>query len=277
MEKYDAFLFDCDGVIWRGNDPVPGSIETLNLLKSQGKKIFFITNNSSKTRTEFSQKLSDLGFQANPNQLYSTSMAVPKYLKKHYPEVSKLFLIGMEGFKEELQKEGFQVVKESDLPKVRLSCFSELQNIEVDSSIDAVVTGSDMQFNYLSGCYACGLIQMGKKFLAACTDSYFVLKNGNMPGSGAILAFLEAASEQKAEVVGKPNSFMIDLVVEDWELDKSRCLMVGDRIDTDILFGTKAGIDTALVLTGASKEEDLQMFDFKPTYIYESVAKLFSS
>jgi phosphoglycolate/pyridoxal phosphate phosphatase family enzyme len=278
MEKYDTILLDCDGVIYEGQYEIEGSIKALNQLEDAGKKLYFFTNNSSKTAEQFAKKLSDLGYNARPSQIYSTSRAAPAYLQEFHPEVSKVFLIGMAGFRAELEKEGYTVLQYTDIEVPQCENYFELlEKLKPDPSIQAVLSGVDLKFSAWAATYASKCVQSGAHFISSNSDPYFILRRGKMPGCGTILSFLETALRRKAEIIGKPSTFMLDLAIKEQSLDKSRCLMVGDRLDTDILFGINSGVDSALVLTGVHGVSDITNYGHNPTYIFQNLLALSNS
>lgn len=271
LANYDVILFDCDGVIFEGETAIPGSIEALHSLEAQGKKLYFVTNNASKSRESNVLKLAGLGYQANVDQIYCTSNVTPTFLRRNAPHVNHVFVIGSEELKSELRKSGFQVSTATDIPG--LSVENTL-TLRPDPTIQAVVSALSLTFTYMEGLYASICIQGGAGFYSCNFDPFLPYKPFNLPGSGCILAFLETATQQKAQIIGKPERFFFDLISERENVPASKCLMVGDRLDTDILFGVNSSVDTALVLTGASSRDDLVKYEFKPTYIAESLAKL---
>lgn len=278
MDKYDTILLDCDGVIYEGQQAIPGSIKALNQLEDSGKKLYFFTNNSSKTTEQFAKKLTDLGYNASPSQIYSTSRAAPAYLREFYPSVSKVFLIGMPGYRSELEKAGYNVLKYEDIQvPVYDNYFELLEKLKPDPSIQAVLTGWDLKFSAWAATYASKCVQSGAHFIATNRDPFFILPRGKMPGCGTIVSFLETALRRKAEVIGKPTTFMLDLAMKEQSLDKRRCLMVGDRLDTDILFGINSGVDSALVLTGVHSLEDVDSYGISPTYNFQNLLALSNS
>eukprot|EP00826_Nyctotherus_ovalis_P046745 TRINITY_DN5318_c0_g1_i12.p1 TRINITY_DN5318_c0_g1~~TRINITY_DN5318_c0_g1_i12.p1 ORF type:complete len:158 (+),score=43.61 TRINITY_DN5318_c0_g1_i12:589-1062(+) len=145
-----------------------------------------------------------------------------------------------------------------------------------DTAIDAVVVGLDTGFDYQKLCCASVLLQMGKHFLASNADVYDLLPEGRLPGNGAVVEALSVAAGKTPEVIGKPFTTQIDLFMEDKGLkDKSRILVIGDRLDTDIELGRNAGVDSALVLTGVGIMEDVEnaekLGNALPTYILNSL------
>ena len=276
LERYDNFLFDCDGVIWCGKQAIPGSVETLNKLQEMGKRVFFVTNTASLTQKGLAKKLTSKGYVCKPEQVYSSALATAVYLRKRYPSIRKVFLLGQEAFKRELESQGLTVIHSDDFPKAQqVKDWADLKTIQPDADIEAVVLGSQLSFTYHAACYASICVQRGAKLVAASHDPYFEIEGGvRMMGAGAFVTYIETATNQTAEVVGKPSPFYMEWAQERDGLDRSRTLMIGDMLESDIQFAHNAGIDSALVLTGVTKEADLMDLALRPTYVLADVAGL---
>lgn len=278
LSRYDNFLFDCDGVLWCGRQPISGSFETLNQLQLLGKRIFFVTNSAALTRTELAKKLTLKGYECAPSQVYNSSLATAVYLRKKYPSIHKVFLIGQDAFRRELLSHGLTVIHSSDFPPTKVENWSDLKTIHPDPEIGAVVLGSQMSFTYHAACYASMCVQRGAKLVASSHDPYFEIEGGmRMLGAGAFATFIETATDTLAEVVGKPSPFYMQMAQEQDGLDPSRTLMIGDMLQSDVQFAHNAGIDSALVLSGITKEADLVDLTPRPTYVLQNVAGLLDS
>lgn len=257
-DKYDTFIFDCDGVLWHTGLKLDKAFETLNALKEQGKKIFFLTNTSTKSRKKYAQKIHSFGFETTVNQIYPSSYVAPAYIKLHYPEVKKLYIVGMEGLIEETLAAGFSVVGGPEDNTKRLNTENEFTQMPLEREIDAILVGFDMDFNYYKLVYASACLQKGAMFFATNGDPYDMAGDMRLPTAGAMLASIQQAADRTPIVMGKPNKYAIDLIVEQHGVDKKRCLMIGDRVDTDVQIGKNAGIDTCLVLSGVTNPEMLE-------------------
>lgn len=284
LESFDFFISDCDGVLWHGRKPVPGAQETLKNLVSMGKRRFYFTNNSTLTRKQFIEKFNTLGFDAEEDEILSTAWLTAKYLK-NINFNKKVYVAGGIAIKEELDTFGIEnigVGPDNYAPK-NSSGFSLGNNeIELDSGIGAVVVGYDFFFSYPKLMKACSYLNNPEcLFIATNKDEKFPAADGIIvPGAGAFVAALETCSERKAEVMGKPSPFAIDNVLIPSGLNPKRCLMIGDRCNTDIQFGNLRGMITLLVETGVHKYSDLEKFkssgmnNLLPTYYTSSVADL---
>lgn len=257
-DKYDSFIFDCDGVLWHTGLKLDKAFETLNILKEQGKNIFFLTNTSTKSRKKYIHKLNTFGFETSVNNIYPSSYVAPAYIKLHYPEVKKMYIVGMEGLVEEAQDAGFKIIGGPEDNTKRLMTENEFTQMPLEREIDAILVGFDMDFNYYKLVYASACLQKGARFFATNSDPYDMAGDMRLPTAGAMLASIQQASERTPLVMGKPNKYAIDLIVEQHGIDKKRCLMIGDRLDTDVLIGKNAEIDTCLVLSGVTNPEMLE-------------------
>ncbi|ORX47527.1 2-phosphoglycolate phosphatase [Hesseltinella vesiculosa] len=274
IDKYDNFLFDCDGVLWHGDQAIPGVIEVMNKLRAKNKRICFVTNNSTTSRVNFHKKFDRIGIEANLDEIFSSAVATASYLKHivKLPADKKVYVIGMNGITEELGKEGIQ------------SFGGEADNgvwpndpIPNDPSVAAVVVGLDTQVNYRKYAKAFTYLRNnpGCLFIATNGDTTFPIHGSLFPGAGAIQApLVTALNRQPDAVLGKPAQNMMEAIFAQYDFDKSRTVMVGDRLDTDIDFGLQAGLDTLCVLTGVTSEDQLLSTSntTNPTYYMDSFA-----
>ncbi|KDN38086.1 2-phosphoglycolate phosphatase [Tilletiaria anomala UBC 951] len=293
LDKYDTFLFDCDGVIWSGDDLIPGAKSVLAKLRKRGKQVVFVTNNASKSRMAYLKKFEKLTIQAELCEVFSSSYAAAVYISKvlDLPKDRKVYVIGMEGIEEELKAVGLDYCGGTDpadkhfLPSMDFSLLNSERSL--DHSVGAVLCGFDMHINYLKLAKAFKYITRdgadgpvranetggGCHFLLTNDDSTFPARGGPWPGSGALSAPLLFASGRAPIIIGKPNKPMLDCIEAVTHFDKSRAIFVGDRLNTDIQFGINGGIDTMLVLTGISKRSEIDASDAKtiPTYCVDSL------
>lgn len=273
VQHFELFLFDCDGVLWRGSELIQGAKETLSFLRSQKKKIVFVTNNSTKSRVQYLKVLNSFGLDATKEEIISSSYAVAKYLKDigfH----KKVYVIGGVGI--------FNELEEASIPSCPLGeddvfgiSMEEAANFELDPEIGAVVVGLDVNINYKKLAKALRLLQQPDVlFIASNTDETFPHSSGLLPGAGSIVASVETCSKRKPLILGKPNSLMMEVILSTFQTPKEKTIMIGDRLETDIQFGIDGGIRTLLVLTGVTKEQDLLETAIKPTWCTSSVADL---
>ncbi|KAK9057899.1 hypothetical protein SSX86_022738 [Deinandra increscens subsp. villosa] len=261
LDSVDCFLFDCDGVIWKGDTLIDGVPQTLEMLRSKGKKLIFVTNNSSKSRRQNAQKFQSLGIPVTEEEIFSSSFAAAMYLKvNEFPPEKKVYVIGGEGILEELKLAGFTGLggPEDGKKTVQLKANTLFEH---DKSVGAVVVGIDPNINYYKLQYGtlCIRENPGCVFIATNRDA-----TGNMtdlqewPGAGCMVAAICGSTQKEPVVVGKPSTFLMEFLQKQYNIPTAKMCMVGDRLDTDILFGQNAGCKTLLVLSGVTSKSTLQ-------------------
>lgn len=271
IESLDAFLFDCDGVLWRGSAPIPGAANMINLLRSLNKRVVFVTNNATNSRATYVKKLASQGITAVEGDIVTSAWAAVQYLKQH-DVAGKVYMVGEAGLQTELEAEGYQVsgMEHSDikgLPSIP----------EIDPETKAVVCGLDRYFTYYKMTYAtmCCREIPGCRFIGTNPDQTFPTDGAIIPGGGSLVTMLEAAIGRAPDAVcGKPSQDLLQTVLKTYNLDPSRTCMVGDRLSTDIVFGNAGGLHTLLVLTGITHESELGSIDDElqiPTSYIDSV------
>lgn len=261
LDQVDVFIFDCDGVIWRGDSLIDGIPETLAKLRAAGKKMFFVTNNSTKSRAGYKKKFDGLGLNDVPaEEIFSSSFAAAAYLEqiKFKDTGKKVYVIGEVGICEELDL--------IDVPYIGGPADSNKQPdmgsggmLEVDEDVGAVVVGFDRNVNYYKIQYAQLCInEHDAQFIATNLDAVTHLTDAQeWAGNGSMVGAIKGCTGQEPLVVGKPSPLMIDYLENKYGMDRSRICMVGDRLDTDVLFGTDNGLKSLLVLSGVTSEEKL--------------------
>ncbi|KAK9763968.1 hypothetical protein K7432_008924 [Basidiobolus ranarum] len=279
LNTFDTFLFDCDGVLWEGNRVLDGVRETLSLLRQQGKRILFVTNNSTKSRSMYLKKLQSMNIDATVDEIFGSAYATAYYVKNilNFPSDKRVYAFGDKGLKEELEAENINVcgIGEDTEP----IDFDTLDTIKPDYSIGAVILGFDIQLNYRKYAKAFTYVHSNPdcKLIATNEDSTYPIHGTVYPGTGAIISPVLTALGRRPIVMGKPEKPMIDCIVDKYHLDKNRTCMVGDRLNTDILFGINGGLKTLLVLTGISKEQEImdQEQPIKPDYYANALGDLY--
>ncbi|KAJ3989669.1 HAD-like domain-containing protein [Lentinula detonsa] len=260
LDKYDTWMFDCDGVLWQGDKLIDGAVEVLQLLRERNKKILFVTNNATKSRKSYKTKFDHLGVEAHVDEIFGSAYATAVYISSvlKLPKEKKVYVIGMAGLEEELSDEGIAYIGGTDPIDKTLEPFS-LENFELDTNVVAVVCGLDTTINYtkLSKAFQYLTRNPGCQFIVTNEDSTYPSAHGLLPGAGAISAPLRYALGKDPVSIGKPAKTMLDCIQAKAHYDPSRTIMVGDRLNTDILFGQAGGISTLLVLTGITSEEDI--------------------
>jgi len=248
-----SIISDMDGVIYRGGKLIDGANTFVERLVNREEPFIFLTNNSEQTPIDLKLKLEHLGITGITEDNFITSaMATAMFLRDQKPN-ARVFVVGGGGLINELYNVGFSIS---------------------ETNPDYVVVGKTDSFNFEMIKKAVRLILGGAKFIGTNPDVVDPTESGLEPACGTILAAIEAASGRKPYIVGKPNSLMMLLATRKMGVHADECVMVGDRMDTDIVGGMEAGMKTVLVLSGVSKESELVEFPYTPDFIYNSVADI---
>lgn len=247
-----GLLIDMDGVIYRGNELIPGAREFIHGLKKDRVPFLFLTNNSQRTRRDVQTKLQRMGIEVHERNIFTCAMATARFLaaKKH---AGTAYVIGEGGLLQALHRNGYSIV---------------------DHSPDFVVVGEGRTVTLDALERAVNMIMNGAKLIATNLDPNCPTQSGTRPGCGATVAYLEAVTGIKAFSVGKPSPIMMRVARKELGLATSQTVMLGDTMETDILGGVQMGYRTILTLTGSTKREDLDHFAYGPDVIVESVAEL---
>uniref|UniRef100_A0A7S4VMF4 Phosphoglycolate phosphatase n=1 Tax=Alexandrium monilatum TaxID=311494 RepID=A0A7S4VMF4_9DINO len=260
LDGIDIFIFDCDGVIWRGDTLINGVPAVLDRLRAAGKRCFFVTNNSTKSRRGYTAKFDSLGLDVPPEEIFSSSFAAAAYLEQtRFSETGKkVYVIGEKGIGEELDLIGVPWFgAEADAEKKPF--MGSGGKVEHDPEVGAVVVGFDRNVNYYKIQYAqlCINENKGCQFIATNLDKVAHFTDAQeWAGNGSMVGAIRGCTGQEPTVVGKPSPLMIDYIEKKYGIpDRKRICMVGDRLDTDILFGLNNGLQTCLTLSGVTSEE----------------------
>lgn len=252
---YEAYIFDLDGTIYLGEVLLPTVEETITRLREQSRRTVFLSNNPTHTRAEQAAKLTRLGLPTPSEDVINSSAVMVDFLRRHLPS-SRLFVIGEETLQDELKTAGFELTENA-------------------AHIDAVIASFDRTFVYHKLQVAFDAIRAGARFFATNADRYCPMPGGGQPDAAAIIAAVEACTDTTVEaVVGKPSRHMAQAVLGLLDLPAGRCLMTGDRLETDVQMGLSAGMAAALVLTGATSAADAAASAIEPTYIIQQLADL---
>ncbi|KAI6015067.1 HAD-like domain-containing protein [Pisolithus orientalis] len=283
LNKYDAWMFDCDGVLWRGDRPIEGAVEVLDMLRKRGNRLLFVTNNAAKSRRSYKTKFDQLGIEAHVDEIYGSAYAAAVYISSvmKLPKDKKVFVIGMSGIEEELCNEGVSYVGGTDPADCTLEPFS-LADFTPDPDVAAVLCGLDSMINYTKLAKAFHYLHRDPscRFLVTNEDSTFPSAHGLLPGAGAIHAPLRFALNRDPLSIGKPAKTMLDCIQAKVQFDPKRTIMIGDRLNTDILFGQAGGLATLLVLTGVTSEDHItgpNASTIVPDYVTPSIGDLRSA
>ncbi len=240
LKGVSTFIFDLDGVIWRGESPIEGAAASVEQLKRLGKRCFFATNNSSRAPQWFVDRLQNMGIHAGPEEVVTSATATASYVARHFSN-PRIFVVGEEGVQHLLRGVGAQVFT--------------VENANSTQEVEVVIAGIDRAFNYEKLKLAQQFILKGAQFIATNRDATFPVEGGVVPGAGSIVAAIETASGTVPISMGKPEPTMLLEILADHNLQPSEVAIIGDRLDTDIACGARAGIGTILVGTGVTPLE----------------------
>ena len=232
-------VMDMDGVLYRGDHPLPGALDTLNTLRARGVRVAFLTNNASRHREELAARLSRLGFECTAGDVWGSAYIAARYLSRHAPE-ARVFLVGTAGMRREMEEAGLAVAPTHE-------------------GATHVVAGLDMTVTYEKLSNAHYAICNGAAFIATNLDATF--PDGpttTTPGGGALVAALTTSTGVTPLVMGKPEPTGLSLIAASWGVPAGRMAMVGDRLDTDIAAANAFGCLSVLVLTGVSSREEAE-------------------
>lgn len=253
LKDKSVFLLDMDGTIYLGDKLIDGALEFLKKIKSINKKYIFLTNNSSKNKLSYVEKLNNLGINASLDDIFTSGEATTIYLKNKLPN-GKVFLLGTKELEDEFINEGFEIVKERN------------------KDVDFVVLGFDTTLTYEKLWIACEYISEGVDYIATHPDFNCPLPEGKfMPDAGAMAAFIEASTEITPKVIGKPNKEMVNALLEKYSVNFEDVVMVGDRLYTDIKMGEVSNISTVLVYSGETTRQMYKNSKIQADWEFDSV------
>ncbi|XP_051172938.1 glycerol-3-phosphate phosphatase-like [Leptopilina boulardi] len=255
LDSFDTVLTDCDGVLWIHLTKLHNASEVMNTFRDVGKRVFYVTNNSTKTRKEFAAKCDNMNFIAQEEDILCTAQLVARYVKDLELK-GKIYVVGSEAIGKELKSIG---IESFGWGSDSLNCLSDILNIKTEPNVDAVIVGFDEHISYPKMAKAATYLRNEKiHFIGTNTDENFPSETIVCPGTGAIIKAIETCSGRKATVIGKPETYMSSVIKKDYKINPERTLMIGDRANTDILLGTRCGFKTLLVLTGVTSIEELE-------------------
>ncbi len=252
---FAGYIFDLDGTIYLGEKLVPGAKETIETLKSLSKKILYLSNKPLQTRADYAAKLTRLGIPTRPGEVINSSLVMARWLFREAPG-AVVYIIGEPPFIEEMIQAGFRMSEKA-------------------GEIQYVIASFDRTFDYRKLNIALQAIKKGAHFVATNPDRTCPMEGGEIPDCAAMIGAVEGTTGKKVEaIVGKPSEIMIRVAAEEMGLGSQDCLLVGDRLETDMVMGKSAGMATALVLTGVTNRQTLKKSTIQPDYVWESVAEI---
>jgi len=254
LKNIKAVISDMDGVIWRGDQTLPGMHDLFNLFRDHNLPYILATNNSRKTPYDYVHKLETLGVQGvQEHNVITSGTATANYLQTQYPEGTKMYVVGGDGFKQILIRSGYVLVEED---------------------AEVVVCGIDFDITYNKLRTATLQIRRGARFIGTNPDTSFPSPEGLVPGTGSILKLIEVASDTTPTVIGKPERAMFESALRMLGTTPEETLMIGDRIGTDIQGAQAVGVQTALVMTGVETQDSLEQSDVQPDYVFAGLPEL---
>ncbi len=252
LRDKQGFICDMDGVIYHGNKLLPGVSEFVNWMQRENKQFLFLTNSSEYSPLELKQKLARMGLDVDETHFYTSALATALFLKNQMPGCSA-YVIGAPGLLNALYDAGITMN---------------------DVNPDYVVVGETRNYNYESVLRAVNHVRNGARLIATNTDLTAPGQDGIIPACRAFVAPVELAAQKSAYFVGKPNPLMMRTGLKMLGVHSENAVMIGDRMDTDIIAGIETGLDTVLVLSGVTRVEDLEQYPYCPKYILNGVGEI---
>ncbi len=265
MTKYrfdiKNIILDMDGVLWRGEIPMPGLKSFFETLKEREIGFALATNNATKTASQYTEKLAHFGVEVSNWHIVTSAEASAKHLSGQLESGSEVYVIGESGLHRAIEEQGFQVLKAHSF-------------VGVDARADAVVIGLTRQVCYEQLASATHLINHGALFIGTNPDATFPSEFGSMPGAGALLAFVRSATKVNPTVIGKPNPAIFEEALRRLKSSSGDTVMVGDRLSTDIAGAHSAGLRAILLLSGVTHLSDLKNSKIQPDWVFDDLQAL---
>jgi NagD protein len=252
---FRGYILDLDGTVYLGDALLPGAKRTVETLWAKGARVVFLSNKPLETRADYAAKLTRLGLPTSPDDVINSSWVLARWLAQEAPGAT-LFVIGEQPLLDELHDAGFRPSEEP-------------------SEIEFVVASFDRTFDYGKLQIAFDAVCAGARFIATNADRYCPVPGGGLPDAAAVIGAIEGCTGKQVEVVvGKPSPITVRAMLDRLQLSASECIIVGDRLETDIRMGQEAGMTTAVVLTGVTTPELLASSDIQPDYVLHRLDEL---
>jgi 4-nitrophenyl phosphatase len=253
LSSLRALIIDVDGVLWHGDRALPGVRAFFDFLRARQMTFVIATNNSARPASEIVERLAALGVRVAESEVLTSAHATALYLPRIAPRGARVLVIGGKGLEDEIAGAGYWLV---------------------DQNADVVVAGIDWTLTYEKLKRAALEIRHGARFIGTNADKTYPGAEGIIPGTGAILAALQAATDVEPTVIGKPARAMFDLAVERMGQAREATAMLGDRLDTDIAGAQQAGLRSILLLTGVTTRQALAHSKVQPDWVFEHLDAL---
>ena len=258
MNSIKNLILDMDGVLWRGETPMPGLADFFNTLNHKGINFVLATNNASKTPQQYVEKLARFGVTVTEDQVFTSAEATGSYVQERYELGKPVFVVGDVGLQTAIKTRGFRLLTVDEVLGGETAVF--------------VVAGFNRNTNYAHVAAGPVLGLKGADWIGTNADLTFPIEYGPLPGAGSILAFIQAATGVAPTVIGKPGPLIFQMAMQKLGGTPQNTAMVGDRLETDIAGGKAAGIQTILVLSGISQRQDLNHGNpYQPDHIFQDI------
>ncbi|MCQ2408950.1 MAG: HAD-IIA family hydrolase [Clostridia bacterium] len=250
LKDIELFVFDLDGTVYIGNNEIDGSYKAVEKLRKMGKKVCFFTNNSSRCHDDYVERLNGLGLKATPEEIYTSGQVTCEYLLKNY-KGARVFLLGNDRLKGEFESYGITLT---------------------DENPDVCVIGFDTSLSYDRLYKFCQYLNKGLPYIATHPDMRCPAPECPMPDIGGMIEFIRLTINRTPDIImGKPHKTAGERLAARYRVAPEKIAMVGDRLYTDIAFGTKCGFTSVLVLSGETSEDMIPLSDVKPDYVFDKV------
>jgi NagD protein len=252
LDGIKNYLMDMDGVIVHGPALIPGAVDFVQRLQAQDIPFLIVTNNSEYTPRDLQMRLSYMGLNVKPEEIFTSALATAQFLHAQRPD-GRAFVVGESGLTTALHEVGYTLT---------------------DQDPEYVVLGETTTYSFQRITRAIRFINAGARLIATNPDVAGPGEGGTVPATGSLAALISAATGVKPYFVGKPNPLMMRTALRTLNAHSEESVMIGDRMDTDIVAGTESGLRTILVLTGVTTRDMVDRFPYRPTWIRESIAEV---
>ncbi|MFB6165449.1 MAG: HAD-IIA family hydrolase [Haloarculaceae archaeon] len=253
--SYRGAVLDLDGTVYRGGELLPGAAETVDALRDAGLSLLFFSNNPTKTRAAYVERLGELGIAVEEREVLSAGTVTTDYLRAHHAD-DAIFVIGAPGLREQFRAADLRLVGDTAAAEVLVASWT--REFDYDDMTDGLRALEDGE----------------TAFVGTDPDRIVPATGGRMvPGSGAIIGAIEAVADRAPDrIMGKPSPEAVDAATEALGVPPEECILVGDRLDTDLALGERAGMTTVLALTGVASRADVVDSEVEPDYVVDSIA-----
>lgn len=270
MKHIENLILDMDGVLWRGESPLPGFVDFYATLRDLSIGFVMATNNASKTVAQYVEKFARLGVAIEPWQILSSAETTGETLAKAYPSGTSVYVVGDDGLREAFRSRGFVLLNDEIDGSSRAAWVKSMQTV----SAELVAVGFTQKVTYPDFAAATLLINRGARFIGSNPDLTFPSEIGHLPGAGSLIAMVAAATGKTPTIMGKPYPAIFETALARLGSTTANTAMVGDRLETDIVGGADMGMSTILMLTGIATRESAASFTHPPTFICDGMPDL---